>query len=51
MSDLKITEYSGEEINQEKIDKFWETQDDDSMLVVDYRVNDDESSKGWYFIN
>ena len=46
MSDLKITEYSGEEINQEKIDKFWETQDDDSMLVVDYRVNDDESSKG-----
>lgn len=51
MSDLKITEYSGEEINQEKINKFWETQDDDSMLVVDYRVKDDESSKGWYFIN
>lgn len=46
MSDLKITEYSGEEINQEKINKFWETQDDDSMLVVDYRVKDDESSKG-----
>ena len=51
MSNLKITEYSGEEINQEKIDEFWETQDDDSMLVVDYRVKDDESSKSWYFIN
>lgn len=35
MSNLKITEYSGEEINQKKIDKFWETQDDDSMLGVD----------------
>lgn len=45
MSDLKITEYSGEEITKEKIDKFWETQDDDSMLVIDYRVKDDEPSK------
>lgn len=45
MSDLKITEYSSEEINQEKINEFWETQDDDSMLVVDYRVKDDEPSK------
>lgn len=45
MSDLKITEYSGEEITQEKINEFWETQDDDSMLVVDFRVKDDEPSK------
>ena len=45
MGELKITEYSGEEINQEKIDEFWETQDDDSMLVVDYRVKDDEPAK------
>lgn len=45
MGELKITEYSGKEITKEKIDKFWKTQDDDSMLVVDYRVKDDESSK------
>ncbi len=46
MGELKITEYSSKEITKEKIDKFWETQDDDSMLVVDFRVKDDESSKG-----
>lgn len=51
MSELKITEYSSEEITQEKIDEFWETQDDDSMLVVDFRVKDDEPSKSWYCIN
>ena len=45
MGELKITEYSSEEITKEKIDKFWKTQDDDSMLVVDYRVKDDEPSK------
>lgn len=45
MGELKITEYNGEEITKEKIDEFWETQDDDSMLVVDFRVEDDEPSK------